>query len=305
MLIKSDIMRKISSLFLVLIIYACGPSQKSDEQAFLDSLNNLTLDSPMISDDVIADIVQQVPSPLEISYLLKDAGTQYDFNILNTPSNVSNYNSNFNKALNLGIYGTDLGYANIYEENQDAILYLNSIKGLANDLSIGQFFNFETIAKLATNSKNLDSLLLITTQNFNDINGYLQENQRSNLSVLILTGGWLEALHITCQVAEKDPGNEQLIEKIGEQKIILDNIKLMLGFYTKDPYIADLHTRILDLEKAFAQIEIVRTYAEPTMEEVNGILVVTDNSTTTVIITDENVNTIRKEVISIREKIIS
>lgn len=305
MLIKSDIMRKISSLFLVLIIFACGPNQKSDEQAFLDSLNNLTLDGPMISDEVIADIIQLVPSPLEISYLLKDAGTQYDFNILNTPSNVSNYNSNFNKALNLGIYGTDLGYANIYEENQDAILYLNSIKGLANDLSIGQFFDFTTIARLATNSKNLDSLLLITTQNFNNINGYLQENQRSNLSVLILTGGWLEALHITCQVAEKDPGNEQLIEKIGEQKIILDNIKLMLGFYTKDPYIADLHTRILELEKAFSQIKIVRTYAEPTMEEVNGILVVTDNSTTTVNITDENVNTIRKEVINIREKIIS
>ena len=199
----------------------------------------------------------------------------------------------------------DLGYANIYEENQDAVLYLNSIKGLANDLSIGQFFDFGTIARLASNSKNLDSLLLITTQNFNNINGYLQENQRSNLSVLILTGGWLEALHITCQVAEKNADNGKLIEKIGEQKIILDNIKLMLEFYTKDPYIADLHKRMLELEKAFAQIEIIRTYAEPTMKEVNGILVVTDNSTTTVNITSENVKNIRQEVINIREKIIS
>ncbi|MCK5705245.1 MAG: hypothetical protein KAI29_29040, partial [Cyclobacteriaceae bacterium] len=196
-------------------------------------------------------------------------------------------------------------YANIYEENQDAILYLNSIKGLANDLSIGQFFDFGTIARLASNSKNLDSLLLITTQNFNNINGYLQENQRSNLSVLILTGGWLEALHITCQVAEKNTDNEKLIEKIGEQKIMLDNIKLMLGFYTSDPYIADLHKSILKLEKAFAQIEIIYTYVEPTMEEVNGILVVNDNSTTTINITKENVGMIRKEVISIREKIIS
>ena len=298
-------MRKISSLFLVLIVFACGPGKKSDEQAFLDSLDNLTLDAPMISEEVIADIIQQVPSPLEISYLLKDAGTQYDFDILNSPNNSSNYNSNFTKALNLGIYGTDLGYANIYEENQDAILYLNSIKGLANDLSIGQFFDFGTIARLATNSKNLDSLLLITTQNFNSINGYLQENQRSNLSVLILTGGWLEALHVTCQVAQKNPGNEKLSEKIGEQKIILDNIKLMLGFYTQDPNIADLHKSILELEKAFTQIEIIYTYAEPTMEEVNGILVIKDNSTTTINITDENVRAIREEVINIREKLIS
>ena len=304
-LVKIDIMRKISALLLLLIVFACGPGKKSDEQAFLDSLDNLTLDAPMISDEVIADIIQQVPSPLEISYLLKDAGTQYDFNILNSPNNYTNYNSNFNKALNLGIYGTDLGYANIYEENQDAILYLNSIKGLANDLSIGQFFDFGTIARLATNSKNLDSLLLITTQNFNSINSYLQENQRSNLSVLILTGGWLEALHVTCQVANKNPGNEKLIEKIGEQKIILDNIKLMLEFYTKDPYIADLHKNILELEKAFAQIEIIYTYAEPTYEEVNGMLVSKSNSTTTINITQENVDAIRQEVIKIREKIIS
>lgn len=297
-------MRKISSLLLVLIVFACGPGTKSEEQALLDSLDNLTLDAPMISDEVIGDIIQQVPSPLEISYLLKDAGTQYDFNLLNGPSNVSNYNSNFAKALNLGIYGTDLGYANIYEENQDAVLYLNSIKGLANDLSIGQFFDFGTIARLASNSKNLDSLLLITTQNFNSINGYLQENQRSNLSVLILTGGWLEALHITCQISGKNPDNEKLIEKIGEQKIILDNIRLMLGFYTQDPSIADFHRQIVELEKAFAEIEIVYTYVPPTMEDVNGILVVTDNSSTTINITQENVAAIRDKVLSIREKII-
>ena len=298
-------MRKISSLFLVLIVFACGPGKRSDEQAFLDSLDNLTLDGPMISEEVISDIIQQVPSPLEISYLLKDAGTQYDFDILNSPNNSSNYNSNFSKALNLGIYGTDLGYANIYEENQDAILYLNSIKGLANDLSIGQFFDFGTIARLATNSKNLDSLLLITTQNFNSINGYLQENKRSNLSVLILTGGWLEAMHVTCQVSEKNPNNEKLIEKIGEQKIILDNIKLMLGFYTQDPNIADLHKDILELEKAFAQIDIIYTYAEPTLVEVDGMLISQSNSTTTINITNEDVGAIRQEVIKIREKIIS
>ncbi len=302
---KSNIMRNISLVFLALIVFACGPGKSSKEQAFLDSLDNLTLDAPMISKEVIADIIQQVPSPLEISYLLKDAGTQYDFDILNSPHKSSIYNSNFAKAINLGIYGTDLGYANIYEENQDAILYLNSIKGLSSDLSIGQFFDFTTISRLATNSKNLDSLLLITTQNFNKINDYLQENKRSNLSVLILTGGWLEALHITCQVVDKNPDNEKLIEKIGEQKIILDNIKLMLAFYTQDPNIADFHKSILELESAFEQIEIIYTYAEPTMKEVNGILVVKDNSTTTINISKEDVEAITQQVKNIREKVIS
>jgi cell fate (sporulation/competence/biofilm development) regulator YmcA (YheA/YmcA/DUF963 family) len=298
-------MRKIPYFLLCLVVFGCSPGKKSDEQAFLDSLNNLELDAPMISEEVIAEIVQQVPSPLEISYLLKDAGTQYNYGFLNSPDNASNYNSNFHKAINLGIYGTDLGYANIYEENQDAIKYLNSIKGLANDLSIGQYFDFGTIARLATNSKNLDSLLLITTQNFNDINTYLQENKRSNLSILILTGGWLEALHITCQVAQANPSNSQLIEKIGEQKITLDNIVQLLQFYTQDPAIADLHKQIVELKATFDQIDIVTVYAESTMEEVNGIIVVTPNSSTTVNITAENVESIRTQVLKIRESIIS
>jgi hypothetical protein len=158
---------------------------------------------------------------------------------------------------------------------------------------------------MAANSNNFDSLLLFTTQNFNQINNYLQQNKRSNLSVLILAGGWLEALHVTCQVADKNPDNKKLIEKIGEQKIILDNIKQMLGYFTNDPNIADFHKSILNLEKAFAQIEIVYTYAEPTMEEVNGILVFKDNSSTTVNISKEHVDAIRREVVGIRRKIVS
>jgi hypothetical protein len=297
-------MKRIFLWAAIVLMYSCSP-KNPNEQAFLDSLESMSVAGPAISEDVIEDIVQQIPSPLEISYLLKDAGLTYDSDLLNQPSNASNYNSTFEKALNLGIYGTDLGYANIYEQNQDALRYLNSIKGLADDLNIGQFFDFNTIKRLATNSRNLDSLLLITTQNFNQINSYLQDNKRSNLSVLILTGGWIEALHITCQVAQKNPNNKKLIEKIGEQKIILDNVKQLLGYYTQDPYIAELHKNVLELEKKFSEIEITYTYAEPTMEEVNGVLVVRDNSTSTINITDENVESIREEVVAIRKKIIS
>ena len=298
-------MKYIVVISFVLALFACETKKPSADQEFLDSLQALSAEAPALSEEVIADIIQQIPSPLEISYLLKDAGTRYDAGMLNDPDHVSRYNSNFKKALNLGIYGTDLGYANIYEQNQDALSYLNAIRGLADDLNIGQFFDFNNIKRLASNSKNLDSLLLITTQNFNEINAYLQENQRSNLSILILTGGWLEALHITCQVAEKNPGNKDLIEKIGEQKIILDNIKLLLEYYVKDPYIADLHKQMLELDKVFSQIEIIHTYQEPTFEEVNGILVVKDNSSTTINITEENVKDIRKIVTEIRNKIIS
>jgi hypothetical protein len=224
--------------------------------------------------------------------------------MLNTPDNLSKYNSNYKKALNLGVFGTDLGYTNIYEQNQDGIRYLSTIKSLADGLNIGQFFDIETIGRLATNSKNLDSLLLITTQNFNSINHYLQTQSRANLSVLLLIGGWVEAMQITCQVAAKDIKNKELREKIGEQKIILEQIVLLLSFYKDDANMASLLNDMNELKVAFDKINITYTYKESTMEIVDGVAVIKDNSTTTINVTNEDIEAIRTLTNSIRNKII-
>lgn len=291
---------------LIAILTACGSGKKTDEQAFLESLDSAKSQGPTISEAVIGDILQQIPSPLEISVLLKESGKKYNASFLNSADNTSKYNSNFKKALNLGIYGTDLGYTNIYEQNQDGVKYMTSIKSLADGLNIGQFFDIETIGRLATNSKNLDSLLLITTQNFNNINHYLQTQSRSNLSVLLLTGGWLEAMHITCNVAMADPNNKELQEKIGEQKVILENIILLLSFYKEsDQNMASLLAEMEELKKVFDQVNITYTYKESTFEIVDGVMVIKDNSTTTIDITAENINDIRTISSNIRNKIIS
>jgi hypothetical protein len=297
---------RILTLFLAVFVLACNSSKKPDEQAFLEGLDSTTLEGPAISEEVISSIIQQIPSPLEISVLLKESGTKYDKSFLNSGDNISKYNSNFRKSLNLGIYGTDLGYTNIYEQNQDGLDYMAAIKELANGLSIGQFFDIETIGRLATNSKNLDSLLLITTQNFNSINHYLQEQNRANLSVLLLTGGWLEAMHITCQVANKNKNNKELRETIGEQKIILENIVLLLSFYIEvDQNMASLLDDMKELQKEYDNIEITKTYKESTFEIIDGVMMIKDNSTSEIKITEENVTNISALISSIRKKVIS
>lgn len=299
-------MKKLYLVVCVFALFACESSKKTDHQEYLKSLEDMTLNEPQISEEVISDIIQQIPSPLEISVLLKEVGTKYDKSFLNVPENTIKYNNNFKKALNLGIYGTDLGYSNIYGQNQDALFYLNSIKDLADGLNIGQFFDFSTIKRLATNSRNLDSLLYITTRNFNNINHYLQDQRRSNLSILLLTGGWLEALHVSCQVLKMNSSSQQLKERIGEQKIILENIILLLSFYNStDPNIDILLTDLKELQKVFAKIEITRTYRESTFEEVDGILVIKDNSESKINITDSDIENITKVTESIRKKIIN
>jgi hypothetical protein len=286
------------------IILACGSGKKTDEQAFLDNLDTSKSEANEMDDELIEGILQGIPSPIEISVLLKHSGRKYDKAMLNTPDNLPKYNNNYKMALNLGVYGTDLGYTNIYEQNQDGIKYLQPIEALAEGLNIGQFFEIETIGRLAANSKNLDSLLLLTTKNFNDINMYLSSQRRANLSVLLLTGGWLEAMHITCQLSSKDPSNKVLQDTIGEQQIILEQIILLLRFYEKDQNMASLLNDMLTLQTAFEKIKITTVYKAPTSEVINGVVIVKDNSTTTVEITPADVDNIRTVTSEIRSRII-
>lgn len=298
-------MRILLLVFAAVVLVACGSGKKADEKAFLESLDSAKNSGTSIDQEVINSVLQQIPSPLEISVLLKESGTKYDLGLLNSPDNIASYNSNYKKALNLGIFGTDLGYTHIYEQNQDGLKFLESVKKLADELNIGQFFDIKTIGRLAGNSRNLDSLLLITTQNFNSINAYLQNQGRSNLSVLLLSGGWLEAMHLTCDVAVKDPKNKELQETIGEQKIILEQIILLLSFYKdSDENMASLLKDMEELKGAFDTISITYLYKESTMEVVNGVAVVKDNSTTTIQITEQDIAKIKAITSSIRNKII-
>ncbi|NME69531.1 hypothetical protein [Flammeovirga aprica] len=251
----------------------------------------------------VGEVLESIPSPLEISVLIKENGTVYNKSDLNTPDAVSRYNTTFQKALNLGIYGTDLGFANIYGKNQDAISFLNSVKDLADGLGIGAFFDYETIKELAESSNRLDELIQTTTLNFEKINNNLAERKRENVSALILTGGWIEAVYLTAMVNAREP-NDLLKDKIGDQKIVLDQLLLVLDIYKSSPGFEDLINDLTALQEIYDQIEVEVIVGEPTMEEIDGVLVVTDGTRSVVHVTDGDIQKITSLLKSIRNKVI-
>lgn len=253
---------------------------------------------------IIKEIIESIPSPVELSMVIKDQEGLYSKTYLNPTANESKYNTSFKQALNLGIYGTDLGFANIYGRYQDITSYLNVVQGLAEDLSIGQFFEIEQLRKLAESQNNINQLIAETTSNFDKINFHLREQNRDNLSILMLTGGWVESLYLTTRVYEKSK-NEVIREKIGEQQVVLGQIMLVLDMYKSNPEFADLVNDLHKLEDVYSQIEMETTYGEATQELVDGQLVAVGGSSSTVNITDADVQSISSIVRSIRNKMIN
>jgi hypothetical protein len=294
-------------LFLLILIFSCGPSREQQEKAFEESLAGDSVGTlpPGINDEFIEHVLQQIPSPLEVSAMLVNSGMQYNPELLNSTDNLGKYNTSFHKALAIGAYGSDLYYTSLYGMNKDELRLINPIKSLSNDLGIGQFFDMATIARLAGSREDMDSLLLITMQNFNEVNQFLQDKKRSEVSVLMMTGGWLEAMYVLLEAYALDPNHDALREHIGEQKIILTHLMLLYPYFLHDKNIESLNVDMQQLKSAFEEVEIISNFKESTVEIINGVGVIKDNSTTTVKITPAQVDNIRSVASALRNKLLN
>ncbi len=294
-------------LYLMAIImmgYACSSGdQKSIDEELGEDFKKEAEVKPKVSKESIEDLIYSIPSPLEMTEMIRSSGAEFSDKMLNNTENSKNYVNNHKKALNLGVYGADLGYMNIYEKTVSSISYIGAVKGLADDLKVGQFFDFNILKRLASSSQNIDSLLYITTTGFNQMDDYLRQNNRGNISALILTGTWLEGVYIASQVA-KQSGNQDIVERIGEQKVTLDNLILILSAYEQDKNMTKLIAKLNNLKAQFDQVTITYTYAEPEPVEIDGVLVLEDNSTSTIEMTDETFNNITNLLNEIRSQII-
>jgi hypothetical protein len=243
-----------------------------------------------------------LPSPYQATYSVKKSNLEFERSILNPPDNVSNYTTNFQQSLNIGIYGTDLGYLNIYDQVPEVISYFTVIKKLSFELGIQNALQTNIIDKIEKNIDNQDSLLTYLTNTYKQFDSYLKNNNRKEIGALIVAGGWIESLYILSQGAVNSK-NRQIINRIGEQKHPLDNlIEILSPYYYKSKEFSDLIDSLVDLAYEFDGIIYSYTYEEPEIEINKKHTLV--KSTSNVIISEYHLKTIANKISSIRNKII-
>jgi hypothetical protein len=285
-----------------LILLSC----ENSDDTFIDSeveTNESDVSDIVVSEELMEGLIQSITSPVEMANLIRTTGGAFNSKIMSETNNLDRFSSSHDQALNLGVFVADLGYVNIYEKSIYAIEYLNSIKFLADELMVGQFFDYETLKRLASNSQNVDSLLYISTNSFNEMDLFLRSQKRSELSVLIITGAWLEGLYISTQVALEGE-NQELFERIGEQKINLEGIKGSIEAYSSKAYFKDMSAKFEKLVQVYEGVTITYEYGDPEAIEVDGQLVIVDNSSSKVDITDKQIKEIAQIVNELRNKIV-
>jgi hypothetical protein len=294
-------LKKVIFCFVVVsLITGCRSGERGADLTLPDSLLN---GGPEMAEDVMQDIVQNISSPVEMAALIKELGVEYSNRYLSTTDRVDDLSSSFQQAFNLGIYVADLGYLNMYNKTTAVVDYLTAIKTLADNIKVGQFFDFTTLKRLATNNQNLDSLMYISVHSFNEMDNYLHSNNRTNLSALIVSGVWIEGLYLGTQVYKTSP-DELLSERIGEQKLTLDQLILILGNFSGDKQYRNLVQELGKLKEIYDGITISTVYGEPEMIEENGTLTIVQNTKSIVEISADQLDKIVKITEEVRNRLI-
>lgn len=289
----------------VIILPSCDSKPTGgDSTAAADSLSNQKLEQIIQSTE---ELLVTVPSPLDIANLIKKSGARFDASKTLNAADHSKYNTSFKQAINMGMFTADLGYVTYYKETQRTQEYLNSIHKLGSKLQVVGAFELTLLERAKANLDKQDSLLYMITEQSNSARDYLRQQERPEVAALIIAGGWLEGLHLACQIQRTNP-NEQIKTRIGENRLALNNLLQIMDKYQNDAEIKQFYTDLLSLSDLYKDVKIEYTAnATAGSKQVSpeGVVTYTTQQTSTVTISAETLKAITEKVAILRKSLAS
>lgn len=250
-----------------LVLFSCGGDgvDVSSDQPDSDELIVVTdnvLDSTESMNTNINGKIFSIPSPIQMVSLIKKQDDVYNASVMTDAGNVDKFTTTFKRAINMGVYGADLGYATIYEKNLQAVSYLNSVDKLSTELGIAGAFDADLVQRFIDNGNNQDSMLIIMSEGYRKGDQFLKDNEQHDVASLILTGGWIESMFFATTSFQKTK-DQEIANRIGEQKTALKTIVDLLNDFNGEGTYTDLITKLKDLQTDFDKIEFNYEFVEP------------------------------------------
>jgi len=221
----------------------------------------------------IEKMIYSIPSPVQAAILLEKTGARFDNTYMNDVSKVSSYQTTPQIALNIGVYGADLAYTNVYKKHVEALKYFSIVQKLGDKIGIGYIFTPALIKRFENNQNNQDSLISITTDSFTEVHSHLKKNQQEDLIALMIVGGWIEALYISCQIWEANP-NKALATLIAEQKFSLNDVLEVVKRSPKVPELEKLKKDLTELQAIFNKIQATYSYEKTELKKEKNLAII-------------------------------
>ena len=249
----------------------------------------------------IREIYYGLLTPVEVCNIFERLGIPFNDTIILPPENRDLYMSSYKAAMNLGVYGVDMGYIKLFGVNRQTMNYFSTIKTLSNRLNMPDTFISDAIRSLDADMSNADSVTRLMNDAYAKIDEHLRQEGSEGTLGLMLMGGWIEAMYLATQLAY-DPANPdpQVVGKIAEQKYSLLSLLSFMKNYYGDPMVVFYTKKLKYLNRWFDTFEI---YYQPGDVKIDTLRQVITTKGTEMTVTVGTLNEIRDYVAKLRAEI--
>ena len=215
-------------------------------------------------------IFRAAPTPMETARIAQRTGAKFSEENLHSAMSASNYVTADKQAMALGVYGADLSYATIFEQNALSLKYLEVVKSLAREVGVGDVIDDDMLARAEANRARQDSLVSIVSEAFFNMNEKLKSNGQEDLSGILVAAGWVESLYLATRYS--DAASLDLRARIAEQKLVMEDVIELVNSYQQSPGLKQTVAALQPLVQAFEAVE--REEASSEISKSQGAIVI-------------------------------
>lgn len=252
-----------------LLVFSCKSNKSVNEDADFASEMLGILDSiPAES----KEIFYRMSLPVEMARMFEQVGANYFPEILNSTDQLSRYDTTLKIALNLGVFGVDLSYVKIFDQQAEAVKYFTAIQSLSDDLGIPRKVYSDVLLNLEKYVSNKDSLARVSAKIYSLTDQYLRKKGEKSSAAMIMMGGWIEGMYIATQIYVRDQGNIKLLEKIAEQKYSLNSLISLMNNYHGDKDMTEYLLMLKNLRRSFDKFEIYYKMDDVSVDTIHKVI---------------------------------
>ncbi len=244
--------------------------------------------------------IYQMPTPNELFQLVQAMSGEGQKQMMSPAKHVQRYATSGKKALNFGVYATDLVYASTYKITSEVVRYYLTCKKLGDELGLAGSFTDQDFVRLERNLIRGDSMDVISNEAYERAYRRLQEEEMGPTLALVLTGGWVESMHLVARQVIHVDADDPLVQRVAEQKAGLDHLIEMMEQFKGDSAVVHMQRELIGLRDIYDTFPVLRT--EHKEKSTSGRPILGDD--VLVIITPEGFKQLVSALETLREDII-
>lgn len=237
------------SLFAVCVVASCANDGKNGKER-KKSIEELSIEDVMF-DGESGTINYKIPSPLEMFVRMQKRNVPFDATLPNKTVNGIRYVTQYQQAVNMGVYASDMAYCCIIGNSQNSLEYFNLVKNLSVEIGLYEGINKELADRVLDNISETDTLLSVASDSYHDVVNYIEDQGLVDIQCMVVAGAWIESLYLCLEPMKHQKLDDEFTELIHDHQVLLENLIELLDQNKQSRNVAKLLDEMKLIQAAY------------------------------------------------------